>query len=345
MQDVINVLIVDDSPTVCQILSTFIKEDSRFCIQAIAENGLDAIGKAETFKPDLIIMDVNMPVMDGPSATEKILTKQSPAVVAFTTEDSVDIACRCLEAGALEVIGKPDFSSMDDTFKKNFLERLYQISLLHKKKNIVKASVESKSDYYEMLLIGASTGGPSAIHKVLKGLGKDFPLPIIITQHIDTYFDKQLINWINSNVELNVKCAEDGETLIRGNAYFAPAGKHLCIEKGTAPGSYKAVLNDEAPVSFLKPSVDKMFMSSVPILKNHSIALLLTGMGKDGAEGLKQIKDAGGYTICESESSCVVFGMPKAAIDLGAAKAVLPLEEIADYINAKVRNKTMAYRL
>lgn len=335
MEDKIKVLITDDSPTTCQILASIISEDARFTLQSIAENGLVAISKAQTFNPDLIIMDVNMPVMDGLTATREILKTQKTAIVAFTTEDSAEIGYQCLTSGALEVIRKPELASMDDSFRNDLLERLYQIACLNKRKNQIALQKNLHEGDLALILIGASTGGPNAILEVLKGFPNDFPKPIVVTQHIDQFFDRELVQWLKSNCQLEVSIAQDKEILKAGNVYLAPAGKHLCLERDGTSSTLKAVLNDDEPVSFLKPSVDKMFFSAAEVLKSRCIAILLTGMGKDGAQGLKALRDAGAYTIAESEESCVVFGMPKAAIDIGAAGSVLPLKEIAPFVLSK----------
>ena len=349
----IKVLIVDDSAIVRAMIKEIMESDIRFTVVGIAENGEKAISQNEALSPDLIVMDINMPIMDGIEATKEILKTSSPAIVAFTTEDTVRIGYTCIEAGALEIIQKPNFSTMTTEVLQEFCEKLALISENHKKNsptplksiehenlNIEKSNnikQNSQSSYtYDILLIGASTGGPAAIQTVLDGLGENFPLPILITQHIDAIFDEQFTKWLNDTTKVNVTLAKDGITPEAGKAYVAPANTHLVLKPGLQKGECIISLSDEPPLHFLKPAVDKLFFSAAEIFNEKAIAVLLTGMGKDGAEGLKAIFDHGGYTICEDESSCVVFGMPRAAIEAGAAKAVKNLSEIANFIKARL---------
>ena len=165
--------------------------------------------------------------------------------------------------------------------------------------------------------------------ELLKLIGENFPLPIFITQHIDSFFDKNLIVWLNNAVSAPVRLAEDGEKPISGNVYFAPADIHMTFES-VNESDFIIRLNRDEPVNFLRPSVDKMFCSAARVLGGNCVAVVLTGMGADGAKGCCEIKRAGGYTITQDEASCVVYGMPKAAFEAGGSTEVLPLDKIAD---------------
>ncbi len=335
----ISVLIVDDSVLVRKVLNQFFKEDPRFNVVGEADNGLRAIVENRRLSPDLIIMDINMPVMNGIEATSQILENSSPAIIVFSTEDSADIMYKCLEAGALDIIQKPNISGMNASMLKNFYDRVFLIAKKHKEeKNSKSSSIKfHNQDFphyqhnkYDILIIGASTGGPAAIQTVLSKLKKDFPVPILITQHIDSFFDEQFTKWLNETTDIPVELARTGIEPQNGHAYIAPANKHLVMRN--SHDKITLVLDDSEPIHFLKPAVDKMFLSVASIYKEKTLAVILTGMGKDGAEGCVAVKNSGGFTIAEDESSCVVFGMPKAAIDEGGACTVLPLDKIAGFI-------------
>ena len=201
---------------------------------------------------------------------------------------------------------------------------------------------EGKSDLptgrgFKILCIGASTGGPSAVQEVLQGLGKNFPLPILYTQHLDVGSDDKMAKWFSDTCpDLPMTLAKDGEIAEAGHAYLAPAEKHLVIDyvKGGKPVLH---LSDEEPERFLRPAVNKLFRSAAKHYGADCLAVLMTGMGADGAEGCKEIVGAGGYTICEDESTCKVFGMPAAAIKMNAASKVLPRGKIADAILRMVK--------
>ena len=339
----ISVLIVDDSVLVRKVLTQFFKDDPRFKVVGEADNGLRAIVENRRLSPDLIIMDINMPVMNGIEATSQILETSSPAIIVFSTEDSADIMYKCLEAGALDIIQKPNISSMNADLLKGFYERVYLIAKKHKEEKesestSVKFPVQNLQYYhhnkYDILIIGASTGGPAAIQTVLSKLKKDFPVPILVTQHIDSFFDEQFTKWLNDTTDLPIELAKNGTVPQKGHVYIAPANKHL--EVRNSHDKITLILDDGEPVHFLKPAVDKMFLSVASVYKEKTLAVILTGMGKDGAEGCVAIKNSGGFTIAEDESSCVVFGMPKAAIDGGGACTVLPLDKIAGFIETVI---------
>ncbi|AEE16917.1 CheB methylesterase domain-containing protein [Treponema brennaborense] len=194
--------------------------------------------------------------------------------------------------------------------------------------DVVSASPAAERTDYKIVLIGVSTGGPGTVQKLLKDIGSGFPVPILITQHIDSNFDRNLIDWLNTSTSVPVKLAENGMVAENGHVYFAPADYHLGFTKSTARGVVLELNRDE-PLHFLRPAVDKMFFSAADVFGEHCLAVLLTGMGNDGAAGCCRIKEKGGYTITESEESCVIYGMPKAAFAAGGSTEVLPLKDIA----------------
>lgn len=180
---------------------------------------------------------------------------------------------------------------------------------------------------YKAVLVGVSTGGPGALLELIKGIGKDFPLPILITQHIDSFFDKNLITWLATESNVPVHLAENNIRALAGHVYFAPSDEHLTFIPYPEDG-FHIVLNHDAPVNYLRPAVDKMFESAANVLGGNCIAVVLTGMGSDGANGCLHLKKLGAYTITQDEESSVIYGMPKAAFELGASCEVLPLSQI-----------------
>lgn len=361
------VLIVDDSAVICSTLKRALEKDGRFDVVGTAYDGRDAIRKNELLKPDIITMDINMPMMNGIDATREILKTSKPAIVAITSDNSRNDAFKCIEAGAIEIMKKPTVTDLASEQFKEFCESLALIAGKNKSSRLGKVSsskleedlpeleeVPSASNptattakianllknkptgNYDILVIGSSTGGPTAVQVVLQGLGKNFPLPILVTQHIDEEFDGQFANWLNDTTDFNVVLAENGVVPKKGNVYIAPAGSHLKMTDNGG-GTCSLVLNNDPPMHFLRPAVDKMFSSAAEVFKSNLIAVLLTGMGKDGAAGCADIIKNGGFTIAEDESSCVVFGMPRAAIERGAASIVLPLTDIAKYLKMYVK--------
>lgn len=184
------------------------------------------------------------------------------------------------------------------------------------------------SRVFKAVLIGVSTGGPGALLELLKGIDKTFPLPIFITQHIDSIFDKNLINWLSNEAQIPVQLAENNIKPEPGHVYFAPSDKHLTFIS-YPEDDYHMVLNHDAPLNFLRPAVDKMFESAANVFGKNCIAVVLTGMGADGAKGCLHLKNLGAYTITQDEATCVIYGMPKAAFEMGGSCEVLPLNQIA----------------
>ena len=210
-------------------------------------------------------------------------------------------------------------------------------SLSKDKKEKESDEKEVTSGTYTILCIGASTGGPSAVQTVLQGLGKNFPLPVLYAQHLDVGADEKMAKWFDDTCpDICVSLAKDGEVAEPGHVYLAPAEKHLVIDR-TKNGLPVLHRSDEAPERFLRPAVNKLFRSAAKFYKDNCLAILMTGMGADGAEGCKEIVDAGGYTICEDKSTCKVFGMPAAAIAMNAASKVLPRGEVAPAILRMVK--------
>lgn len=343
----IKILIADDSAVVRSMLKSLFADDSRFTIAASVENGQRAVEVNRKEKPDLIIMDVNMPILNGIEATKRILRESSPAVVFFTTEDSVEESFKGgLGAGAVEIIKKPDLAVMTRDSLEGFVENIYLIGEKHRQDSLAEPEAQEASvraeqmpaademkKQYSLVVMGASTGGPAALQTIVSALGKDFPLPVLITQHIDEHFDSHFASWLNDESDLPVQIAKTNTEIQRGNIYIAPAGFHLTVIPGKSEGrKIRMLLTTEPPVHFLRPAVDKLFTSAASVLGSRVISVLLTGMGKDGCDGSREIMEKGGLTIAQDEKSCVVYGMPRAAVEKGYIRHVLSLNKIAPFL-------------
>ncbi|WP_051142227.1 chemotaxis protein CheB [Treponema bryantii] len=340
MSDLLKVLIVDDSAITRGLFEkAFVRNN--FEIAASVSNGRKAVDFCRDHNVDVVVSDYNMPEMDGIEAAKLLIGELGIPVLIYSEDPA--IKTDVLATGAA-FEKKPSLQSFDEIVFRDFTIKVRKAVDKAKSEglsshvNRSERNVESDTDIdsllgerasFKVLCIGASTGGPTAVQEVLTGLGNNFPLPVLYTQHIDIGADEKMVRWFNQvcpNIPMSL--ARDGEIAKKGHVYMAPADKHLVIDyvKNDLP---VLKLSDEPPERFLRPAVNKLFRSAARIYKNTCIALLLTGMGQDGAEGCKEIIKAGGFTICEDESTCTVFGMPQAAIEMKAASRVLPRDCIA----------------
>ena len=335
----IKVLIVDDSAIARGIFEKAFNNTQKFQVVGMVSNGRKAVDFCKENEVHLVVTDYDMPEMNGIEET-RILTKELGKPVCIYSEDN-SIKPDALEAGAMLFQIKPSFSSFSSQGMVLFIKKI-EDSI--KNENIaIPASepaqakeIKTKhfpSHSFKILCIGASTGGPTAVQTVLKGLGSNFPLPILYVQHIDIGSDLKMVNWFKTTCpNIPMELAKDGQIAQNGHVYMAPADKHLVIDFINKEGKPVLKLSDEPPERFLKPAVNKLFRSAAALYEKQCLAVLLTGMGRDGAEGCKEIVDKGGCTIVEDKSTCAVFGMPAAAIELEAATKILPRGTIATEI-------------
>jgi two-component system chemotaxis response regulator CheB len=329
------VLVVDDSPLIRDIITMILQEDPEIEVVGQAENGQVAVDLVTTLRPNLVTMDIMMPVMDGLTAIQHIMAYQPTPILVVTSSSEAEVAYKAISSGALEVMQKPDMS-LGATEWEGFVQRiklLAQVTVITHVRGRGVAStqvlpylgpvVAAIGSQGRILAIGASTGGPAALSKVLAGLPPDLTVGVVIVQHIAEGFVPGLVSWLKTVTMLNIKAVEDGDCIRPGTVYIAPTGAHTVVT-----GSGRLGLHHSPPVDSQRPAVDVLFESVQQQYGRQAIAVLLTGMGRDGARGLKAIRDAGGRTIVQDETSCVVYGMPKAAFELGAAEQVLSLSEI-----------------
>lgn len=333
----IKVLIADDSAIARGIFEKAFNNTSKFEVVGMVSNGRKAVDFCKENEVHLIVTDYDMPEMNGIEAT-RILAKEMGKPVCIYSEDN-SIKADALEAGAMLFQNKPSFSSFSSQGMVLFIQKIEELikknelNFVHKEgpeKTETKTSRSYPSHSFKILCIGASTGGPTAVQEVLNGLGSNFPLPVLYVQHIDIGSDLKMVNWFKTTCpNIPMELAKDGQIAQNGHVYMAPADKHLVIDFINKDGKPVLKLSDEPPERFLKPAVNKLFRSAATLYEKQCLAVLLTGMGRDGAEGCKEIIDKGGYTIVEDKSTCAVFGMPAAAIELEAATKVYPRGKIA----------------
>jgi two-component system chemotaxis response regulator CheB len=352
----IKVLVVDDSAFMRKLITNFLEEDSRFTIVDVARNGQDAIQKVKQLKPDVVTLDVEMPVLNGIDALQEIMKTEPVPVVMLssTTKEGAENTILAMQYGAVDFIAKPSGAiSLDlHKVKEEIIQKVFHAAQI-KKANLRRfhqmsktpiPTVEdcSKIDNIEnslkrfaltkkIVCIGTSTGGPRALQQVLTKLPKEIDAPLLIVQHMPPGFTKSLADRLDSICELSVKEAEDGEVLRRGTAYIAPGGYHLRIKQiGT---SLAVQLDQSPPKNGHRPAVDVLFGSVSQLSDYAKVAVIMTGMGSDGTEGLKTLKESGEVrSIAESEETSIVFGMPKSAIATNMVDSVVRVDQIAEQI-------------
>ncbi|HIH69112.1 protein-glutamate methylesterase/protein-glutamine glutaminase [Methermicoccus shengliensis] len=335
-------LVVDDSALIRMAVVDILTKAGIEVVDA-AKNGREAVEKTIKLKPDVITLDINMPVMDGLTALKLIMERQPTPVVMLSslTQEGARETFEALKLGAVDFIPKPHGVFADlNTIAMEIVQKvktaattapnLLRLQNLKKFKGDVVRGRWKRTDKEVCVLIGSSTGGPSALELIIPRLPADIPSPVFIVQHMPPHFTQQLAERLNDMSEIEVKEAEDNERVKKGTAYIAPGGLHMKVRRAASVVRIKNV--DGKPVNAVKPSVDVTAEAVVSTYGGNVVGAILTGMGNDGAYGMKRIKGAGGLTIASSEDTCVVFGMPKAAIEMGAITSVKPVYEIAEEI-------------
>ncbi len=325
----IKVLVVDDKPSVKEWLVHVLASSPGVSVVATASDGEEAIETAMRIKPDVITMDVHMPKMDGLAASRKIMEIcPIPIVIVSGSALSPDMAFMALEAGALAFVSRPAYSGPDACAREivQTVRTMSEVRLVRRwPKTNPRPSVPAAP--IEIVAIGASTGGPLVLQTILSAMPRNFPLPVLIVQHMAPGFVQRFAEWLNETSALPVSLARNGETLFSSRVYIAPDGRHMKMEK-----ECKVFLTDDEPENGLKPSVSSLFSSVAANYGKKALAGLLTGMGKDGAEELLLLKKAGAITFVQDRESAVVYGMAGEAVRLNAANYVLAPEQIAPFL-------------
>ncbi len=347
----INIVVIDDSAFMRKSITLMLESDPEIKVVATAREGGEGIEMIRRYKPDLVTLDVEMPGMNGLEAL-KVIMKELPLpvlMVSSMTTDGAEATLEALDLGAVDFISK-DLSHVSINIVKIRDELIAKIKEIVRSSSVRRrfhgrpAAVEplceraqargeaalarSKARSHTAVVVGISTGGPHALLRMLPKLPAAFPLGVAVVQHMPPHFTKSLAERLNGVCNLKVKEAETGDELKRGTILVAPGGKQMIFSND---GHVISTVISEEPQSILyKPSADVMMTSAASVIQDPIIGLIMTGMGKDGLEGLRMIKRRGGYIVAQDEESCVVYGMPKAAVDEGIVDAVVSLDSIAE---------------
>ncbi len=351
-QNKVRVLIIDDSAVMRKFLTEILSGSSQIEVLGTAIDAAIAAKKINTLNPDVVTLDVEMPGMDGLTFLQKLMIANPIPVIMVSshTAKGTTAAVRALELGAFDIIGKPQLDKNESAseFGRDLIEKVIAAGSSKqklKKRAPVKLEVERKysadiilskaersnsnKPTEKIIAIGASTGGTEVIDHILEELPTGCP-GILITQHMPEKFTEAFANRVNSKSRLFVKEAQNGDRLLTDMALIAPGGKHMILMSDR--NGYWVEINDGPPVNRHRPSVDVLFRSVSKYAGDSAVGIICTGMGNDGAAGLLEMKESGAFTIAQDEESCVVFGMPREAIKLNAAKMVTDIEGIINYI-------------
>lgn len=367
MTDTLNVLIVDDTVTYRSILSNIVSNIPDAAVAATASNGKTALAKLEHLKVDIILLDIEMPEMDG-LETLSILNKSHPEIgvvmVSGLSKSSADITIKALEMGAMEFIPKPDGTNVQDS-KDELQSKLTQVFRHFRSKRLTKINttkpllapspainqpsvsrqvsapppnqplVKAVPGHFDVLAIGVSTGGPNALSEVLPLLPADLNIPILLVQHMPPIFTESLASSLNRKSKLNVKEAAHHDLVEPNTVYIAPGGKHMEVFK--EGNDVRILIHEGPPENSCRPAVDVLFRSISAVYGKNVLSLIMTGMGSDGALGIKCLKQTGCYSLIQSEKTCVVYGMPKAVEELRLADESIDLPMLAQRITQLVK--------
>lgn len=354
MNDVIRVVIAEDSPTVRMYLKMLIEETPDMRVVGVAHNGEEAVTLVQELRPDVVSMDISMPRVDGLEATRRIMTLcPTPVVVVSGMLDmDIDLSLQALQAGALAVVSKPpDRNNPEFPAKRQqlvtTLRAMSGVRVIARREHLWQAEPvvvpalpvvkrAARRSRPELLAIGASTGGPSALHRLLQELPEDFPIPVVIVQHIPHEFIGGLARWLENVTPLEVEVARDGMVLSPGLVVLAPGTAHVLVQRHGMELVVR-LLHDQSGYRY-QPAVDVLFESVARVCGSAAIGVVLTGMGDDGAVGLLAMRQHGAYTLVQDEASSTVYGMPAAAVARGAAGQIEPLANLAPEIIKLVYN-------
>jgi two-component system chemotaxis response regulator CheB len=353
----IRVMVIDDSAFMRTALSRMIAAEPDFEVVATASNGADALQKIATLVPDVVTLDVNMPVLDGIGTLRRIMAQfPLPVImVSSATAEDAEITFDALAAGAFDCLAKQlSSTSLEIEHIRGELILKLRAAALSRKKSAPpqpprkppvsadRARAKSASVEPAIVAIGASTGGPRALQEILPRFPHDFSLPILIVQHMPSGFLAHFARRLGASCSIAVKEASDGDLIVPGVAYIAPAGLHMLVEHRPAESPERISLcKNPSQVPHI-PSVDVLMTSVARVYGSRAVGVILTGMGTDGAKGMRAIHDAGGLTIGQDQATCTVYGMPRACAEAGVLSRVLALAEVPAHIVQISRSRRLA---
>lgn len=347
------ILVVEDSRVIAEVLRSMINDTLDLEVIGVAKNGKEGVLMTQQLAPDLITMDIIMPEMDGFEATKSIMANNPTPIVVISSHlnnKELNTTFRALDAGALTVINKPTdvHSKKFELIQSYILDTIRSMSevsvvkppspkKLEPSRYVMHETKKPTVHAYEVVALGASTGGPVALKTILSLLPRDFPLPILVVQHIADGFIGGFSEWLNTHIALEVKVAQEGEELKPGTVYAAPDNYHLTVERSNSTfGTLCARLVDSDAIVGFRPSITALFASLAETCAEHAIAGLLTGMGKDGLDGMKAMYLRNAHTFAQDAESTVIASMPNAACKAGVVDAVVELNDIANHLTQLV---------
>ena len=335
----ITVVVTDDSAFMRRAIQKMLEKETEIRVVGTAASGEEAIAMVERLRPDVVTMDVEMPGIGGLEAARAIVERRGPPIIMVSalTREGAETTLRALEIGAVDFIPKPDSSLIDIVnVQRELIEKVKHFGTRRAYLRAVQAgapapaaarpAVSPRAATFACVAIGTSTGGPVALSRILPALPAEFPLPIVVVQHMPPGFTRPLAERLDAASRIAVVEGVEGMALAAGTAIVAPAGKQLRLRR--VAGAVRVTLGDDAGQGLHVPSVDAMTASVGEIYGAGALAVILTGMGHDGVQGLRALKDRGGYVLGQDEATCVVYGMPRAAAQAGLVDRVVPLDAV-----------------
>ena len=339
----IKALVADDSGLMRLIVTDILNSDPEINVMDTATNGLDAAEKVAALKPDVVVLDMNMGEYDGKYAIRKIMAETPTPILILSALGNTDLdsVIDALRLGAIDYINKPEKNNSkvreigEDIIKKvKSVTRQANKTALNKAKNFSANTYShtfSKYLNYDIIVIGSSTGGPTAVENVITSFPENLPVPVVIAQHMPSNFVPSFVKRLNSLTPLDTVMARKDEALQPGTIYIAPGSRNIKLSR-TLAGRVLIDYDNFRYKEFNHPSVTGLMLSAAKVYGKRAIGVILTGMGKDGAEGLKAIKEAGGYTVAQNKETSVVYGMPREAIEAGYALQVVSIHEMGGFL-------------
>ncbi|MGQ9457490.1 MAG: protein-glutamate methylesterase/protein-glutamine glutaminase [Anaerolineae bacterium] len=338
----LRVLVVDDSALMRQLIADLLNSDPEIEVVGTARDGWEALSKIEVLRPTVVTLDLAMPHLSGLDLLRMLTAERPLPVVVVTGIDDTALTLQALEEGAVDFVLKPsgpisaDMAKVRDELvaKVKLAARVNLQEVLHALHGQAAPPSSQATPLSRprmpIVAIGASTGGPQALRRVLEGLPRGFQAPVLVVQHMPPSFTRAFAERMGRTISLRTREAEEGDVLEPGIVYVAPGGVHMKVRPHARTGALQITLDDSPPVNGVRPSVDVLFRSLAEVAGPEVIAVVLTGMGEDGAEGIRALKARGAATVAQDAPSSMVFGMPRAAAETGAVDYVLPLEEIPE---------------